>query len=404
MIADVDDSRRRSRRVLLAYLIGAFGLAISAQINFLVPLRARELGAGFEVIGLIVGSGALAAAAMSVPSGAIIDRLGPKWAFVFGAGATAAVSLGFVLVTDYWWFLALQPLHGVARNLAWVASQGYITSFASDTERPRLTGRFSFFGNVGQMAGPLLVGGAAGLVGFQYALLVPAAYSLTFALLGLSLRETRAADHGATRQRQGAGLGSAIRLLGLRGIQVALLFTFVRLWTGAVYNTFFPVYLVDSGMSPTLAGTVMAVSGLVAAAMAPTTGYWTRFVSQQTATTVGLGCSALALVLAPHVATVPWVYVVPVLVGIGSGLSLPLLISIVTTAAPSGSRGVALGLRGMVNQTAATAAPVLIGPLMGGLGLLLGFTSGGVLAVVLLAGARWLHTTDPARRVRARDG
>lgn len=404
MIADMDDTGSRSRRVLVAYVIGAFGLAISAQITFLVPLRARELGAGFDVIGLIVGSGALAAAAMSVPSGAIIDRLGPKWSFVFGTGATAVVSLGFVMVTNYWWFLALQPLHGVARNLAWVASQGYITSFASDAERPRLTGRFSFFGNVGQMAGPLLVGGAAGLVGFQFALLVPATYSLMFALLGLALRETRAAEHGATRERQGVGLGAAVRLLGLRGIQVALLFTFARLWTGAVYNTFFPVYLVDRGVSPSLAGTVMAVSGLVAAAMAPTTGYWTRFVSQQTATTVGLGCSALALVLAPQVATVPWVFVVPALIGIGSGLSLPLLISIVTTAAPDGSRGVALGLRGMVNQTAATAAPVLIGPLMGALGLLLGFTTGGLLAGVLLAGARWLHTTDTAQPSRPRDG
>lgn len=398
----MDETKGRSRRVLVAYVIGAFGLAMSAQITFLVPLRARELGAGFEIIGLIVGSGALAAAAMSVPSGAIIDRLGPKWAFVFGAGGTAAVSLGFVMVTDYWWFLALQPLHGVARNLAWVASQGYITSFASDAERPKLTGRFSFFGNIGQMAGPLLVGGAAGLVGFRYALFVPAAYSVMFALLGLALRETRAADHGATRKRQGAGMGAAVRLLTVRGIQVALLLTFVRLWTAQVYNSFFPVYLVDSGMSPSLAGTVMAVSGLVAAAMAPTTGYWTRFVSQQAATSVGLGCSAAALVVAPHVATVPLVYVVPVLVGIGSGLSLPLLISIVTTAAPTGSRGVALGLRGMVNQTAATAAPVLIGPLMGGLGLLLGFTSGGVLAGVLLAAARWLHTTDPARPVADR--
>jgi MFS transporter, DHA1 family, inner membrane transport protein len=400
VVAHVEEARTRSRRVLVAYVIGAFGLAISAQINFLVPLRARELGAGFDVIGLIVGSGALSAAALSVTSGAIIDRLGPKWAFIVGATGTAAVSISFVSVTNYWWFLALQPLHGVFRNLGWVASQGYITSFSSDEERPKLTGRFSFFGNVGQMAGPLLVGGAAGLVGLQYALFVPAAYAGLFALLGLALRDTRAEDHGVTRARQGTGLGSAVRLLALRGIQVALLLTFVRLWTSHVYSTFFPVYLVDQGMSPGLAGSVMAASGLIAAIMAPTTGFWTRWVSQQTAASIGLGCSALGLLLAPHVVTVPLVFVVPVLVGIGSGLSLPLLISIVTTAAPLTSRGVALGLRGMVNQTAATAAPVLIGPLMSALGLLLGFTTGGLVAGGMLVAARWLHRTDPERWVR----
>jgi hypothetical protein len=91
--------------------------------------------------------------------------------------ATALTSALFVLVTNYWWFLVLQPVLGVARNLGWLASQGYITSFASDDERPRLTGRFSFFGNIGQMAGPILVGGTASLVGFQYALLLPAAYA-----------------------------------------------------------------------------------------------------------------------------------------------------------------------------------------------------------------------------------
>lgn len=376
----------------LAYVIGAFGLAMSSQVNFLVPLRARELGAGFDVIGLIVGSGALAAAASSVTSGAAIDRLGPKRAFVVGALATAGVSVGFMVVqASYWWFLVLQPLYGVVRNLGWVASQSYITSFATDEERPRLTGRFSFFSNVGQMAGPLLVGGAASLVGFRYAFVVPLVYSVVFALVGLLLRETRAADHEITRERQGAGLRSALELTALRGIQVALLLTFARLWTSHVYNTFFPVFLVDSvGIQPGVVGTVIATSGLVAALMAPTTGFWTRFISQQGATAIALTFSAVGLILAP-VVVMPWVFVVPVLVGIGQGISLPLLMSIVTTAAPPTQRGVALGLRGLVNQTAATAAPVIVGPLMTALGLGLGFAAGGLVAGIMLMAARGLH-------------
>lgn len=390
----MDALGRRSRRVLVAYTIGAFGLAMSAQINFLVPLRARELGAGFDVIGLIMGAGAFSAAAMSVTSGAVIDRLGPKRSFIMGSTGTAMVSLVLVAVTDFWWFLALQPLHGVVRNLGWVASQSYITSFATDDERPKLTGRFSFFSNIGQMVGPLLVGAAATLLGFQYAFVAPAAYAATFAVLGMALRETRATDHATTRAKQGAGLGAALRLLSIRGIQVALLFTFVRLWTSHVYSTFFPVFLVDNDISPSLTGAVMATSGLVAALMAPTTGYWTRHASQQAVTSVGLGFSALGLILAPFVAVVPLVFVVPVLLGIGSGLSLPLLLSIVTTAAPLTSRGVALGLRGMVNQTAGTAAPVLIGPLMTALGLTFGFGAAGTVAVLMLVTARWLHTTD----------
>lgn len=403
-------ARRRQRARLLAYLIGAFGLSLSAQINFLVPLRARELGAGLDVVGLIIGSGTLAAALSSVTIGAIIDRIGPKRAFVIGAAGTAVASLAFMVVDSYWWFVALQPLHGVVRNLGWVASQGYITSFAADEERARLTGRFSFFSNVGTMVGPLLAGAAAAVIGFRWALVVPVGYSVVFALIGLALVETRTPDDpeqqgpgsGGPRERGGAGLGAALSLLANRGIQVALILSFTRLWSSHVYSAFLPIFMVESGISADTAGVVMATSGFVAAIMAPTTGFWTRFLSPQAAAALGLGCNALGLVLAPHLGSVPAIFIVPVLVGIGIGLSLPLLITIVTSVVPAEKRGVALGLRALVNQVAATAAPVLIGPLMTLLGLTLGFTTGGAVAGVLLVTSRVLHLrsarTDAARQ------
>jgi MFS family permease len=400
--------RRRARLRFLAYLIGAFGLSLSAQINFLVPLRARELGAGLDVIGLIIGSGTLAAAASSVSMGVVIDRLGPKRAFMIGAFGTMLVSLSLTFVGGYWWFIALQPLHGIVRNLGWVASQGYITSFATDEERALLTGRFSFFSNVGAMVGPLLAGSAAAVVGFRWALLVPAAYSLLFVIMAFFLYETKVAtpaeknDQGETvkRTKGGSGLSAALSLLPIRGIQVALLLTFTRLWTSHVYAAFLPVFMVDSGISANTAGVVMATSGFVAAIMAPTTGFWTRYMSPQTAAMLGLSCNALGLILVPQLASVPGIFLVPVLVGIGTGLSLPLLITIVTSVVPIQRRGVALGLRALVNQVAATAAPVMIGPLMTVLGLGLGVVSGGGVAVALLASARILN----GRVVKAETG
>jgi MFS family permease len=400
-IDEVTDQRRRARLRLLAYLIGAFGLSLSAQINFLVPLRARELGAGLDVIGLIIGSGTLAAAASSVTIGAVIDRLGPKRAFLIGAFGTMLVSMSFTLVGGYWWFIAMQPLHGIVRNLGWVASQGYITSFATDDARALLTGRFSFFSNVGAMVGPLLAGSAAAVFGFRWALFVPAIYSLVFAIIALFLVETKVQESGEKRPKEkgGAGFSAALSLLPIRGIQVALLLTFARLWSSHVYAAFLPVYMVDSGISANTAGIVMATSGFVAAIMAPTTGFWTRFMSPQAAASLGLSCNALGLILVPYLASVPAIFLVPVLVGIGTGLSLPLLITIVTSVVPVQRRGVALGLRALVNQVAATAAPVIIGPLMMVLGLGLGFTTGGAVAAVLLASARVLHVKSTKEKL-----
>ena len=377
----------------LAYVSGGFGLAMFAQVSFLVPLRARELGASFDVIGLLVGAGALAPAILAVTLGAVVDRLGPKHAFVLGTGAASIIWALFLFVSNYWWLLPLQLILGPSFSLGWVASQSYITSLGSAADRPRLTGRFSFFSNVGSMIGPILVGGAAQLAGFRWAFLVPVLYSATFAVIGLLLVETRSVDY-ATRAAQGAGLRAALELVSIRGIRVALLLTFARLWTVLIFTTFYPVYLVDRDVAAGLVGAVMAVSGLVAALMAPTTEFFARLGSQENVTAASLGAGALALVIAPHLALFPWVFLVPILIGIGRGLSLPLLLSIVTSVAPPQKYGVALGLRDMVNQTAATLAPVAVGPVITALGMVLGFTAGGALGGTLLGAAALLHRID----------
>ncbi len=383
--------RPRGSLLWLAYLSGAFGLAAFSQMAFLVPLRARELGATFDVIGLLVGAASFASAFASVTSGAVIDRLGPRNAFLLGTGASALIGSTFVLVTGYWWFLPLQALMGLAINLAWVASQAYVTSIGSATERALHTGRFTFFTNVGQMTGPLLVGGAAQLIGFRWALAVPAAYGLLFAGLALFLAETRDVASGPAETGQGLGFRSALGLLRIRGMQVALLLSFTRLWIWFTFSTFLPVLLVDAGVAAGVAGTVIAAAGLVAAILSPSAGFWARRLSEPVVLMLALACGATGLLLAPHLQTIPIVYVVPFLVGIGSGLSLPLLLAIVTAAAPDGQRGVALGLRGMVNQVASTAAPVLVGPLIAALGLSLGFTTGGLVGLGMITGARLLH-------------
>lgn len=392
MTGEAVEVGQRPRQLWLAYSSGAFGLAMIAQAAFLVPLRARELGANFDVIGLIVGAGAVAAAVASVPSGALIDRIGPRRTFIIGAGGCVVLSLLFLLVTDYWWFLALQPLLGMSRNLGWVASQAYITSLGSEQDRPTFTGRFSFFGSVGQLAGPLLAGAAAGVVGFRWALVVPAVYAASFVVVGLLLAET-GRPPPECRTPQGSGARSAWRLLAVRGIQVALVLTFGRLWIAVVYATFLPVYLVDRGFSPAVVGTVIAASGLVAAVVAPTAGIWTRYVSPATAAAVALGGGAAALVLVPHVATPSLVFVVPAFVGVGIGVSLPLLLTLVTTAAPEGRRGVALGMRSTATQTAMTAAPLVVGSLMTALGTTVGFTAAGVVAAGVLLGGRMLSAS-----------
>ena len=389
------------RRVLwVAYVVGAFGLGIAHQANFLVPLRARELGASLEVIGLIVGAGALVPAVASVPLGRLIDFLGPRRSFVLSAALSAAVSLLFIPVTSYWVLMGLQLVLGGVRTMGWLASQTYITSLGRPSDRAALSGRFSFFTNVGTMVGPLLAGLVAQLVGFQLAFGWLALYALIFAIIGTMLVEIPATHREDGAPGGGSGFRTALGLVGLRGMQIALLLTFVRLWNEFVWSSFFPVYLVDAGMAPAVVGTVVFTKGLVATLLAPTVGYWLRFLSQPGLAAFGLACGALGLVLSPHVATLPWAYTPALLVGIGAGVSLPLLLSIVGDAVTADQRGIALGLRMMVNQIAGAAAPMVVGPMIAALGVVLGFGVAGTFALGMLVASQVLYAAGREGRSR----
>lgn len=354
---------------------------MSAMLALAVPLRANDLGATLDVIGLIVGGGLLAPAILSVSLGAVVDRAGAKASFLVGTGVTALATASMVLVQNYWWFLLLVPIAATAISMGWVASQAYITGLATGARQVTITGRFSFFGTIGQMVGPLFAGLSVELLGFRWGLLGLSLYALVYLGDGLLLREG-AVSSGESRPE--FGLKQASRMFAIAAMRVALILTGTRLWISYIFATFVPLYLVTEGVTAGEAGVVVAVSGLVGAVLAPAAGRLASRAPADLLVVGGLLCGATGLVLTPLVPIGPLVYVIPLLVGIGRGLSLPLLLSIVSSAAPEGQRGVALGLRATVNHLSSALAPSAIGPAMSLLGVTLGFAAGGGVAMILL--------------------
>lgn len=390
-----------AQRLWLAYVTGAFGLAATAQINFLVPLRARELGASFEVIGLIVGAGAAAPALLAVTTGAVIDRLGARRTFVIGTAATALLSALFMLVTRYWWLLLLQPLLGIARNLGWLASQTYITGVGDEERRQAIAGRFAFFTNGGQMVAPAMIGVVAQLVGFRWAFLFLSGYAAGFAVIGALLPALPREDPPGSAESHGIGIRSALQMLALPWVQAMLLLSAVRLWVMWTYTAFMPAYMIEHGLQAATVGTVLATYGVLATVMAPTTTFWTRYASGPTVAILGLSFGAVGLLIAPHLVSMPGVYLAPMLIGIGHGVSLPLLLTMMAGEAPAGKRGVALGLRGAANQAAAATGPALVGTLISAAGMGVGFAVAAILGAGMLLGAHLLHVSAARQRREA---
>lgn len=373
------------KRRLVAYGLGGFALAANAMIQFLLPLRAAELGVDIGVIGLLLGAKALTEALASVPLGRLIDRMGTRRAFLAGSAASAFVALGYTLATSVLALFLLQVALGVTRPLAWVGAQSYVSGMRGGADRAYDTGKMSFVANLGQIVAPLLVGLVASAADLRSAFLVLAGHSALFFLLGLTLPAIPEASTGAAGK--GSGLRDASRMLALPGVQVAMLLTFVRLWITTVWTSFFPLYLVTgTGQSEAVAGIVVSAMAITATIVSLNVGWIAKLGRAEHVTAAALGIAALGLALAPFSAHGPLVYLSSLLVGVGHGVSLPMLIVIVSDAAPPGQRGLALGLRSSVNQAASALAPTTVAPLIGLAGVVVGFpAAGGVAAVVALA-------------------
>lgn len=372
------------------------------MVSFLVPLRARELGAPLELVGVIVGAGALLGMLLAVPAGAMSDRLGPRQAFVAGALLDGLAAVSFWFVDDYWAMLAIQFVRGLPHSMAWVASQSYLATIGAPNERAKLAGRFSFASSIGGLLAPILIGAVATLVGYQQSFAFTALYCLVTVGMGALLPDVRAPRGQAGTSRGGFHVAAA--LLRQRGPQVAVLLTFIRLWIGTGWSAFFPIYLAERGFSPVIIGSVVSGSGLVSSVAGLGAHQVARRTSNQVATAAALALGALGTALSPHLAFMPLVYTPALFQGVGYGFSMPLVLAMLADEVPASQRGIAMGLRTGANQAGNLVAPMVTGVLVGAVGLPLGFLASAAISWAVLGFALWLHWRGPPADLPAAAG
>lgn len=354
----------------------------------MIPLWGLHLGFSESDIGILVGLGSIAPVLLSVHTGSFVDRVGPVRAFLVGIAISAAVAFLLLAATTFAAIAVLQLILGASRNLGWLSSQTYATALESEEvaagRAPGRTGRFASVANFGTLIGPLLVGLAVDEIGTRWGFVAIGAYAACFLVLGafVPALEQRSRSTGSNRLGAQAGI-----LLRRPRFQSVLLFVYVRLWLHGAWTTFFPVLLIQGGRTATFAATMLAVRAGMASVCSFLTGHAQRYLSNARLTVVALSIGLLGLALSSVVDLNGAAVVVPaVLVGISSGLSLPLLLIAVGEAVPSEHRGLGFGIRNTVSQAANALAPMLSGALAGLLGLRPTFVvaaaiGGGVVAV-----------------------
>jgi len=95
--------------------------------------------------------------------------------------------------------------------------------------------------------------------------------------------------------------------------------------------------------------------------------------------------------LAPFLTTLPLVVLPAALMGTSTGITLPLLMTMVGEASPPAQRGVGLGLRNAANGISGGLAPVVTGMLIGLAGVPVSLVTNALVTLGLIAAAVGLH-------------
>ncbi len=337
--------------VIVVDLIG-FGIVVP-----ILPFWADHYGANGALLGLLLTSHAAMQFLFSPLWGRLSDRIGRRTVMLITIAGTA-ISLLFLGLADSLpqIFLA-RLLSGIFGSNISVAT-AYLTDVTEEADRTHWMGMIGASFAVGFTLGPP-IGGLLARAGHGVPMLVAAAMAAAnFIWAAIALREP--ARH---ENRPVANMTS--RLDVLRNPVIGRICFVYFLFSVAVtqLETTFAFLMLHRfgfdalGVGLIMLGMAVVMGGIQGGAMKRLAA---RF-HERRLILVGLSLMAVAFFAVPLPQTAPFLLLPLMLAAVGRGISQPPMMSLVSTRADEGSRGIVMG----VFQSSASAARV-VGPLIAG--------------------------------------
>jgi MFS family permease len=219
-------------------------IAFIAQIGIavmlpLLPIYARELGASPFVLGLLTSAFAVTNGLSQLSAGFFLDRFGSRRFITGGLGLYAAANALIATATSAVFLIAWRAASGIGGGVLIIAERVYIAEVTPSERRAFANGILSSAASAGMVAGPMVGGVVAHLLGLRGVFLLVAATSGLALIASLFLpRPARPSAHDAAQQS--SRLRSADLPLGPIGV-LALVNTAVFAGYGGFITTYGPL-------------------------------------------------------------------------------------------------------------------------------------------------------------------
>jgi MFS family permease len=370
----------QTRRRLGIYLATSALMASIAARGLTVPLYAHALGASRFEVGALFSVSTFAAALLSLPSGLLVDRFGPRTLLITSLALTVVSQLATAATPTVAPLFLWQLVGGLAAGMQQSALFSAITESSSGSRLGRAFGWLTFSMQTGFFLGPAVAGLLLRWLDVRTDIAVTTAIVL-LAIPGAILAS-------GTRQHHGRGLSLREPLSALVR-QAAFLPLTVGLVAMAIgwgtLGAFLPVFGKEAlGLPSSQVGYLLALQAIVNGTSRPFAGRLVdRARRRWPLLFAGVVAWSVTGVILGHLTG----FAAPAVV---LSLSTPFLATAYVTIGTAfadlsagSTRGVAMGMFGTLNFGGLAAGPLVFGPLVQNYGYTAGFTACAVVSLVL---------------------
>ena len=379
-------TRYFGRNPTLAALVtlGTINHVVLSGSRVTITLQALREGASTATVGVILALFALLPMLCAVAAGRLSDRIGIRKPMLGASIGLVAGTLLPLVFTGLPVLFASACVIGLSFMFGQVAAQNGTGELGPPSERAKNFSLLALGYSISGFLGPLLAGFTIDHGGFLVAFGLLAALPLVpIFVLGRSMLNLPG-PHPAHARNVGGG---ALELLMHPHLRSVFVINVLLAMAWDLHQIVIPVYGDQIGLSASAIGLILASFGAATFVVRLAMPWIVRRANEHQVLTLSLIIAGAVYFVFPFSHSAPTLMTLSFCLGLGLGMSQPMVMSLLHTHAPPGRMGEAAGVRMTLVQAMAVTVPLTFGALGATVGLTpvfwsvgLGLAAGGALS------------------------
>ena len=356
--------KNKPQRLLLdRNMLIIFGITLTAimsvsSISPAFPLIVKKFNISPHDVGLLITVFTVPGVILTPVFGILADRWGRKTILVPSLILFSIAGTSCFFATDYHVLLILRFFQGIGAASLGSLNITLIGDLFTGKNRAIAMGYNASVLSIGTASYPA-IGGLLATIGWSYPFLLPI-LATPVGMLVLFYLSNPVIDNDGDFMTYLRDSWKCIKNKKIIAVFLMTTIQFIILY--GAYITYYP-HLIGTvfGKAPATVGFIMSDMSLTTAATSSQMGYLTSKFKGKTLIQIAYIMFAIALILVSQAPNIWWLIIPTMIFGLGMGLSLPNMMNLLASLAPTNQRAAIMAFNGMVLRLGQTMGPVIIG-------------------------------------------